>query len=75
MSHTVGKYLIIAGIILVIAGVSVYFTNGRIFKWFGNLPGDIRIEREGFRFYFPVTTMILISLILTVFIKLVKKLF
>ena len=33
--------------------------------WLGKLPGDIRIERENFRFYFPVVTCILISLVLT----------
>jgi len=37
------------------------------------LPGDIRIEKENFRFYFPIVTMLLVSLILTIVINLIKK--
>jgi hypothetical protein len=41
--------------------------------WIGRLPGDIRIERENFRFYFPLATMILFSILLTVIVNLVRK--
>jgi uncharacterized membrane protein len=69
-----GKILITIGIILVIAGLIVYFTGNKL-GWIGHLPGDIRIEKENFRFYFPITTMILISVILTFILWIVRKLF
>jgi len=43
--------------------------------WIGRLPGDIRIEKENFRFYFPITTMILFSVLLTVLFNVIKKIF
>jgi hypothetical protein len=39
----------------------------------GNLPGDIRIERKGFSFYFPITTCIIVSLVITVILWLFRK--
>jgi hypothetical protein len=69
-----GKLLIFAGIILVIAGVIIYFAGDK-FTWLGHLPGDIRIVRENVRFYFPVTTMIIISVVLTLLIYLFRKIF
>ena len=70
----IGKYLIIAGIIMVITGVLLYFFSSQ-FHWFGRLPGDIRVERENFKFYFPVTSMILVSIIITILINLIRRLF
>ena len=67
-----GKFLIIAGIIIVVVGIIFYFFHDKL-RWIGHLPGDIRIEKENFRFYFPVTTMILFSLLLTVIINVIKK--
>lgn len=69
-----GKILIIAGIILVIAGLIIYFAGNKL-TWLGHLPGDIRIEKENVRFYFPVTTMILVSLILSLILYLIRKFF
>jgi len=51
-----GKKLITIGIILLVAGLILYFAGGRL-TWLGRLPGDIRIERENFKFYFPITTI------------------
>ncbi len=59
-----GKFLIIIGLLLVIVGGLVYFF-GKI-PGLGKLPGDIYIKRDNFTFYFPVVTMIIISLILTI---------
>lgn len=59
-----GKFLIIIGLLLVIVGGFVYFF-GKI-PGLGKLPGDIYIKRDNFTFYFPVVTMIIISLILTI---------
>lgn len=69
-----GKILIVSGMVLVIAGVIFFFAGDKI-KWFGNLPGDIRIEKENVRFYFPVTTMVIISILLSFILWLLKKLF
>ena len=69
-----GKILIITGVILVIAGLIVYFAGNK-FGWFGHLPGDIRIEKENVRIYFPITTMLLLSIAVSVVIWLVKKIF
>ena len=72
--HQAGKVLIIAGITLIIAGVIVYFAGNKV-GWLGHLPGDIRIEKENVRIYIPITTMILISVVLSVIIYLIRKIF
>lgn len=58
-----GKILIFFGLLLVVLGL-VFSLAGKL-PWLGNLPGDITIQRERFTFYFPVTTSILISVILS----------
>jgi Protein of unknown function (DUF2905). len=68
----IGKILIIAGILIVIAGIVVYFAGDKL-SWLGRLPGDIRIEKENVRFYFPITTMILASIVLSAIIAIIKK--
>ncbi len=69
-----GKYIILFGLILLILGIILYYFGNQL-NWLGKLPGDIRIEKENFRFYFPITTMILISVILTILINLIRKFF
>ena len=71
----VGKIIIIAGVLIVIIGAILYFGGGRWFSWLGRLPGDIRIERENFRFYFPITTTILISIMVTLLVRLFQHFF
>lgn len=68
------KILITAGVVLIIAGLIVWLAGGRL-SWLGHLPGDIRIEKENFRFYFPVTTMILLSILVTFILWLIRKIF
>ena len=67
-----GKVLIIIGIILIIAGVIIYFAGNKL-GWIGHLPGDIRIEKESVRIYIPITTMILISVVLSLILYLIRK--
>ena len=74
MNAQFGKYIIVAGIVIVIIGVIIYFFSDKL-NWIGRLPGDIRIEKDNFRFYFPITTMIIASVILTIIIQIFKKLF
>lgn len=59
----VGKLLILFGGILIIVG-AVMILAGKI-PWLGRLPGDIYIQRPNFTFYFPLTTSILISIVLS----------
>lgn len=69
MNPQIGKYIIIVGIMIVLIGIIIYFFNDKL-HWIGRLPGDIRIEKENVKFYFPLTTMILGSIILSILIKL-----
>ena len=72
MDQQTGKYIIAGGIIIVIAGILIYFFHN-YFKWFGKLPGDIRIVKENYRFYFPFVTMIIISIAITLIINIFKR--
>ena len=69
-----GKYFMVFGFIFIIVGLLLYFLGNHL-SWLGKLPGDIKIEKENFRFYFPITTMILISVILTIIINIIRKFF
>ena len=74
MSSDTGKYIIVAGTMIVLIGVVIYFFHDKL-TWIGRLPGDIRIEKENFRFYFPITTMIIFSLAITIIVQLLRRLF
>ena len=64
------RILVTLGIILVVVGLAwPWLTKLGL----GRLPGDIVIERENFRFYFPITTMILVSLALSLIFWLFRK--
>jgi hypothetical protein len=58
-----GKIFIYLGLLLVVVGVIFSFA-GKL-PWLGHLPGDISIQREGYSFYFPITTCILVSAIIS----------
>jgi len=60
--------LIGAGV--VVLGALVRFAPG-LFSWFGNLPGDIRLEGENSRVFIPITSMIVVSVVLTIVVNLV----
>jgi hypothetical protein len=66
-----GKTLIYLGLALVVLGLIVSFA-GKI-PWLGHLPGDIYIQRGRFTFYFPLTTCILISVIITLVLYLFRR--
>ncbi len=55
--------LVIIGVLIAAIGLVWLFAPS--IPWLGKLPGDIVIDRENFQFYFPVTTCILVSLVLT----------
>jgi len=60
---------------LMIAGIGVVWLIAPFIPWLGKLPGDIAVERENFRFYFPVVTCLLLSLLLTGVLWLVRFFF
>ena len=71
MSRSVGLMLILAGVGLVLLGVLV--STGAL-SWFGRLPGDIRIERPNARIYVPITSMVLVSIVLSLVLGLIRRL-
>jgi len=70
--QSLSKIFIFLGILFFLAGVFIWLF-GNWFSWFGKLPGDIRIERENFVFYAPITSMILISIILNILFYIISK--
>lgn len=61
------------GILLALLGLLfLYFP--KLFAWFGHLPGDIRIEREGLRVYIPITSALALSLLLSLLFNLLSAL-
>jgi hypothetical protein len=68
----VGKVLVYAGLFLLLLGaLLLYFP--KLFAWFGHLPGDIRMERGGVRIYIPLTSALLLSLLLTLVLNLFRR--
>ncbi|MDZ7735786.1 MAG: DUF2905 domain-containing protein [Gammaproteobacteria bacterium] len=63
-----GKLLIFIGIILLIAGLAVTYAPWLI-NWFGKLPGDIYIKGEKGTVFIPITSMIVISIVLTIIVN------
>lgn len=74
MPSSAAKYIIIVGLIITFLGLTLFFFKDA-FNWVGRLPGDVKFEKGNFKFYFPIVTMIVISLALTIIINLIKKLF
>ncbi len=60
---SIGKTIIILGVILIVIGIILTFI-GKI-PFLGKLPGDIYIQKKNFAFYFPLTTSIILSIILS----------
>jgi hypothetical protein len=66
-----GKTLVLIGIVLVVFGL--VFTLGGKIPWLGNLPGDITIQRERFTFYFPLTTCLLVSALISLVVYIFRR--
>lgn len=69
--NELGRLLLIFGLVLAAAGLLLMFAD-RI-PFLGRLPGDILIRRKNFTFYFPLATMILLSILLTVVLNLISR--
>ncbi len=70
--ESIARYLMLGGIILFLVGGGLYLAT-KFGIPLGRLPGDIRIEGENGSFYFPITTSILVSVVLTVVLNLIRK--
>jgi hypothetical protein len=66
-----GKFIFIAGIVMALAGLVIWKTGG--LGGLGQLPGDISVRRPGVSFYFPITTCIIVSVVLTLLMRLFRK--
>jgi len=64
----IGKLFIILGIGILVIGLIINFAPW-LFSWFGKLPGDIRIESGKSFFFFPITSMILVSVVLSIILN------
>ena len=69
-----GKMLILMGLLVLLVGLIMTFAPRLRIPFLGRLPGDIRIEREGFNFYFPIVTCIVLSILLTIVLNVVSRL-
>ena len=65
-----GPLLVTMGVILILIGLLLW--SGSL-GWFGRLPGDIRIERDSVRIYFPLVSMLLVSVVLSLVLYLVRR--
>ena len=72
MNGAVGNWLILIGLTVLVIGLLV--KTGAL-GWFGQLPGDIEIKREGFRFYFPLASLVVISVVLSLLLSLIRRFF
>ena len=66
------KWLMIMGALLLVIGALLHFAPWSL-NWFGKLPGDIRIETEQGKIYIPITSMLIISVVLTLLVNFFKR--
>ena len=66
------RWLMIAGALLLIIGALLHFAPWSL-NWFGKLPGDIRIEAESGKIFIPITSMLIISVVLSVLLSLFRR--
>ena len=70
-TQSLGKLLIVLGGVVILLGLVLYF--GKNLSFLGRLPGDIRIERPNLTIYFPITSCILLSLLLSAIFYLISR--
>jgi len=70
---SISKLLISIGVLFIIMGLLTWLFGG-LFSWFGKLPGDIRIQGEHYFIYAPISSMIVISIILNILFYIFSKL-
>jgi Protein of unknown function (DUF2905) len=70
----IGKMILFAGLAIAAIGLVIWLLGGKL-GWFGHLPGDIRIERPGFRLYAPLVSMLLVSILLSALWWVIRRFF
>lgn len=68
---TTALALVVGGAAIIVLGLLVW--SGAL-SWFGRLPGDIRIERSNARVFIPITSMILVSILLSLLVAIIRRL-
>lgn len=71
--NEIGRLLLVFGIILVVAGLLMILLPADKLSFLGRLPGDIVVKKKSFTIYFPVVTMILLSIVLTLILNLISR--
>jgi len=67
----IGKILLIFGGVIVILGLLLIF--GQHISFLGKLPGDIFVKKDGFSFYFPIVTFLILSILITVIVNVILR--
>jgi hypothetical protein len=70
--RSTGLLVVGVGIAIVVVGLLIW--SGGL-SWFGRLPGDVRVERANLRVYFPITSMIVVSIVLSLIMSVVRRFF
>jgi len=70
-SRDLGLTVAAVGFLVILIGLLI--ATG-LLGWFGRLPGDIRVEGRNFRFYFPLVSMVLVSIVLSLVLALIRRL-
>lgn len=65
-----GPMLVAAGVVVIVVGLLVW---AGALSWFGRLPGDIRVERPNTRIYVPITSMVLLSIVLSIVAAILRR--
>lgn len=71
MERSTGLVVIVAGAVIMVVGVAIW---AGALSWFGRLPGDIRVEGESTRVFVPITSMVIVSIVLTIAVTLFQRL-
>ena len=71
-SKGISSILVTLGIVLIVVGLAAM--RGWL-GWFGNLPGDVRVQRENMQLYFPLVSMLLISILFSVLSYVIRRFF
>lgn len=66
------RWLILAGLVLVVVGLVLHYAPW-LLSWFGRLPGDIRVEGDKGNVFIPITSMVIVSLVLSVILNLFNR--
>lgn len=69
-----GRILVIIGLVIALSGAIILVAN-RFFPWLGNMPGNLSYEGENFKIYFPLGTMILVSILATILLNVLLRIF